>query len=167
MIRAKQTFDPKECERCESEFMPTGGGSKYCGKDCADDAKRENNRRWDEENPEKARERVRRWNRKNPEVLRACTRRWRRNNPDKAREKDHRRGVERGRGIRKHWRQLLDDQGPICGICGLGLDMTEDHISGYEFEVDHIIPRSRGGSNEYSNAQLSHSECNKSKGDMT
>lgn len=44
-----------------------------------------------------------------------------------------------------------------CGICRLPVDDAEKTI-------DHIIPLSRGGTNECSNLQIAHSTCNKRKG---
>ncbi len=44
-----------------------------------------------------------------------------------------------------------------CGICGLPVDDADKTI-------DHIIPLSRGGTNECSNLQIAHSRCNKRKG---
>lgn len=47
----------------------------------------------------------------------------------------------------------------ICGICGLEIASKD------EMNLDHIIPRSRGGSDDESNLQLSHAICNRLKGD--
>jgi 5-methylcytosine-specific restriction endonuclease McrA len=45
----------------------------------------------------------------------------------------------------------------VCGICG-------EPVSLEECEIDHIIPRSKGGGNERVNLQPAHSKCNRSKG---
>jgi hypothetical protein len=45
-----------------------------------------------------------------------------------------------------------------CGICG------EEITSLSDAQVDHIVPWSKGGKTDLSNAQLSHEKCNKSKG---
>lgn len=48
------------------------------------------------------------------------------------------------------------DEG-VCGICGKPVDRDE-------YELDHIVPTSRGGPHCYANVQLSHPPCNRSKG---
>lgn len=47
------------------------------------------------------------------------------------------------------------DQG-ICGICRIATDPLK-------YEVDHIIPLSRGGTHGYANVQLAHPLCNRKK----
>lgn len=47
----------------------------------------------------------------------------------------------------------------ICGICGQQIVLKDD------MNIDHIIPRSKGGSDDESNLQLSHALCNRLKGD--
>lgn len=44
-----------------------------------------------------------------------------------------------------------------CSLCGLP-------VKDEEKTIDHIIPLSRGGTNECSNLQIAHSSCNKRKG---
>ena len=44
----------------------------------------------------------------------------------------------------------------LCGICG-------DPVNPYDFEVDHIVPLSRGGPHSYANTQPSHPTCNARK----
>ncbi len=45
----------------------------------------------------------------------------------------------------------------ICGICSLPADFKD-------YELDHIIPLSRGGSDTYDNVQVAHPRCNRQKG---
>jgi len=53
--------------------------------------------------------------------------------------------------------QALKASGDRCALCGA----TKDERP---LDVDHIIPRSRGGKNELSNLQVLCSKCNRSKG---
>lgn len=52
---------------------------------------------------------------------------------------------------------LILRDGPICGICKRPLDDPKTS------DIDHIYPRSLGGSNALTNLQLSHAGCNRSK----
>ena len=45
----------------------------------------------------------------------------------------------------------------ICGICK-ALVGTE------RWEIDHVVPLSKGGLHAYDNVQLAHRRCNRSKG---
>lgn len=56
--------------------------------------------------------------------------------------------------IRYVIKNLFDAQNGRCAICGGELTT---------YEVDHIIPISKGGGNERGNLQLTHSECNNKK----
>jgi 5-methylcytosine-specific restriction endonuclease McrA len=51
---------------------------------------------------------------------------------------------------------VLELSDGICGICGDDVDPTK-------FEVDHIIPVSRGGEHSYANVQAAHPSCNRRK----
>jgi 5-methylcytosine-specific restriction endonuclease McrA len=50
----------------------------------------------------------------------------------------------------------MKSQDGKCAICGLEL--------GRDQSLDHIVPVSKGGKNVWSNFQLTHEKCNKSKG---
>ena len=50
---------------------------------------------------------------------------------------------------------LVERDGPACDLCG----------SGTPLEFDHIIPKSRDGTNEIDNFCLAHEYCNKQKGE--
>jgi 5-methylcytosine-specific restriction endonuclease McrA len=49
----------------------------------------------------------------------------------------------------------LDDG--VCGICG-------EDVDPFDFQVDHVVPLSRGGENSYANTQVAHALCNQRKG---
>lgn len=53
----------------------------------------------------------------------------------------------------------------ICAICHRPIDLEAPPFSPLSVEVDHIVPRSRGGAlYELSNLQLTHTQCNRKKG---
>lgn len=66
------------------------------------------------------------------------------------------------RAVRK---RAIASKDHICAICGQFIDVTLPAFDPGAVEVDHIIPISRGGE-PYSidNLQLSHSRCNRQKG---
>lgn len=53
---------------------------------------------------------------------------------------------------------IWDEHKGVCGICGLAVSFAE-------CEIDHIIPKSKGGGNQLANLQPAHRKCNRSKGD--
>lgn len=57
---------------------------------------------------------------------------------------------------------LAERDGPHCRGCGTHKDALDHTI-----QVDHVIPRSRGGSNDIANKQLLCKPCNASKGTKT
>lgn len=50
----------------------------------------------------------------------------------------------------------------ICGICGAQVDPAG--TDGARPSIDHIVPVSRGGTNDLTNLQLTHYDCNVAKG---
>jgi site-specific DNA-methyltransferase (adenine-specific) len=61
--------------------------------------------------------------------------------------------------ITKNTKQtLFDEQKGDCNGCGKYFDI-------YNFEVDHIVPKAKGGGDYYENYQLLCGNCNKTKGD--
>ncbi|WP_293071098.1 group II intron maturase-specific domain-containing protein [Okeania sp. SIO2B3] len=60
-------------------------------------------------------------------------------------------------GVRKEVTTLLKRQKNKCASCGLTFRPTD------LLEVDHIIPRSKGGDNTYKNKQLLHRHCHDTK----
>ena len=70
--------------------------------------------------------------------------------------------------LRKHGmsvEQLAQRDGAVCGICGEEVDLTLRIPNRMRASVDHIMPRSRGGTNDPMNLQLAHLQCNAVKSD--
>lgn len=59
---------------------------------------------------------------------------------------------------REHKINLFRKQGGLCNGC-------EKHFELKDFQVDHVYPRSKGGSDHVANLQLLCQPCNASKGD--
>ncbi|MDR2426671.1 MAG: HNH endonuclease [Endomicrobium sp.] len=54
--------------------------------------------------------------------------------------------------------RLYADQQGMCRACGVKMDI-------FQFEIDHIIPKVKGGGDYYENYQLLCPHCNRTKGD--
>ena len=65
------------------------------------------------------------------------------------------------RGLRCYLPRLISDQKGMCGICNKALP---GQISA-EIHVDHIHPKSRGGTDDLGNLQATHVFCNRKKND--
>jgi len=53
----------------------------------------------------------------------------------------------------------------VCGICGLPIDTALTYPDPESLSLDHIIPRSKGGSHAASNLRATHLRCNVARGD--
>lgn len=60
---------------------------------------------------------------------------------------------------KNHRKKLLIEQGSICPSCKETINETDS-------DVDHIVPFSLGGGNEYRNTQALCEACNRSKGNI-
>lgn len=62
-------------------------------------------------------------------------------------------------------RRAIASKDPVCAICHTYIDLEAAPFSPLAVEVDHIVPRARGGSlYDLDNLQLTHSKCNRKKG---
>lgn len=59
--------------------------------------------------------------------------------------------------------QLLERDGFLCYLCKEPIDMAVARTSKRGATVDHVIPLSRGGTDEIDNLRLAHWECNRKK----
>lgn len=109
-----------------------------------------------EENREQAAARMKVWHEKNPN--------WRKEhrvaNPDLVRDQESMRRAKRYTAYVEPVNRwiLFEVYKGCCGICGEAVERDS-------FEVDHIIPLSKGGLHMYTNMQPSHRSCNAMKND--
>lgn len=96
------------------------------------------------ENPEKYQQRARQYRKDNPEITRVRER----NN------RIRRDGAPGSHTFDETW-QMLEDQDGLCAYC-------ETPLFG-NYQVDHMIPIVRGGSNDWSNLAITCAPCNGSK----
>lgn len=62
-------------------------------------------------------------------------------------------------------KRAIASKDPICAICQKYIDVELPAFDPGAVEVDHIVPRSRGGAYyDIDNLQLTHSVCNRKKG---
>lgn len=55
-------------------------------------------------------------------------------------------------------RQLINRDGMICGLCKEPIETLDD------VTIDHINPKSKGGSDKLTNLRLAHPGCNQERG---
>ena len=62
-------------------------------------------------------------------------------------------------------KRAIASKDPVCAICHTSIDLEAPPFSALAVEVDHIVPRARGGAMyDIDNLQLTHSRCNRQKG---
>jgi 5-methylcytosine-specific restriction endonuclease McrA len=151
-----------------------------CHKACAKisrgknrDTKREADKKYRQDHPEKYRAYRLKWKQNNLEKAKECALNWWRNNKERSNHnlkewrKNHPEkylvqiGIRRVREIgapgsftAKEWRGLCDKYGNKCLRCG----RTDVKLT-----VDHVIPLSKGGTNYINNIQPLCGSCNSSK----
>lgn len=108
----------------------------------------ETNRKWAKENPEKVRSYKRNYWLKNREKWRAYKRRWRALKQNSG-----------GSHTDKDIELLFVSQEGLCAYCSVEL--------GDSWHVDHMMPLSRGGTDDPVNLALACAPCNLSKGSKT
>jgi len=121
---------------------------------------RDTAKKWRKENPDK----VNKYNANHKEYREILTKRWRINNPEKHKRNvkagwQNRRARERkigGKISSKIIAKLLICQNNACYYCFEGFENY--------YEIEHIIPLSRGGTNEEINICLACRACNAQKG---
>lgn len=61
-------------------------------------------------------------------------------------------------------RVLIKKYGPFCWLCGKPIDLTIKHPDPWSFSRDHVIPRSKGGTDAIRNQRPAHRICNQKRG---
>lgn len=168
-----------DCKKCQQRYVQEWRSKnpkkarelsrRYYAKN--PEKRREATRRWNANNPERRLQNIyqyhakhpdssRRWRVQNPERVRANARRLRAENPEKFRAYDNTRRARQLSAMGSHTREDItaqyQRQKGRCYYCNCKLD------NGYH--VDHVIPLSRGGTNDPSNLVIACPTCNQSKG---
>ncbi|WP_369692276.1 HNH endonuclease [Schaalia hyovaginalis] len=68
-----------------------------------------------------------------------------------------------GRKVTQLLRLTLATYGNVCHICGQPIDLTRKWPDPLSATRDHLIPRSRGGSDALDNVRPAHLRCNSSR----
>lgn len=160
------TPQSKTCTKCRQElpatrefYPPSKTGRHGLDSRCLA-CGREHARRRREENPELERERVRQWQNANREKVRAAHRDYSKRNLQKCLVHTHRRRARKLNAPGTHTaadvQSLYAAQEGRCAYCGVEV--------GQNYDVDHIVPLSRGGGNGPDNLAIACPSCNRSKG---
>lgn len=114
---------------------------------------------WREKNRDKINQQNREWHANNPEKAAAKIKKWRSKNQESCRTYSRNRKALIKNAAGKHTKDdvlaIYEKQNKKCPVCNACL------LSGYH--VDHIVPLSKGGSNDAKNLQLLCAPCNQSK----
>jgi 5-methylcytosine-specific restriction endonuclease McrA len=110
------------------------------------------------------------WYNKNKLKILAKHKDWDLKNPEK--RKELRRKNERKRRSNKFnngsdfytEKQIIDIYGNFCHICLNSIDLSLNRRDPMGFQVDHVIPLSKGGEDKINNVKPSHAICNQQKG---
>lgn len=70
-----------------------------------------------------------------------------------------------GRRIAGLRRAVIAEYGAVCVHCHGVIDLDRRHPDPLSLSIDHVVPRSRGGSDELANLRPAHLHCNCSRGD--
>lgn len=77
--------------------------------------------------------------------------------------------MARNTTVRDRHRRHIARGKPPCALCGQDIDYTLPHLDPWAFTVDHVIPLSKGGTDELFNPdgtpqkQAAHRRCNLGK----
>lgn len=134
----------KKCPRCNTwklnnEFTLDSSrqdGLCYLCRDC----KRQDTKTYYQNHPEAMRRNQKLYREKHADLANVRSRRW---------NHEHRRGYSVS--------AILEVYGTKCHLCG-------DGILPKHFSIDHVIPLSLGGNDDFSNLRPAHRSCNSSKG---
>lgn len=121
---------------------------------------REQNKKWRLKNKDKANQLSKKWRMENKDKANELTKIWKANNPDKVRKYKHQRRVNKTLTFGCHsiveWNKLKSEYNWTCPCCKL----KEPNII---LTRDHIIPVSKGGSDDIGNIQPLCKSCNSKK----
>lgn len=119
---------------------------------------REREKAYGNANAEKRYERTQAWAQAHPEAVRGSRIKYKVTHTKEAREIKHRRRAREYQAFveRVDPKSVYARDKGICGICKKKVDKVT-------YQLDHILPISRGGEHSYRNVQIAHALCNQRK----
>lgn len=66
---------------------------------------------------------------------------------------------------RNRHRKIVARGNPPCHLCGNEIDYQAHHLEPLSFQIDHVVPLNRGGSDVLENLAAAHRHCNRQKSD--
>jgi len=102
----------------------------------------------------------------NNEKAKQIRKSWKLNNKDKVRSHWRKRhAIKMGLGHEFYTeQQVIDQHGTVCHICLKNIDLSLNRKDPMGFQIDHVIPLSKGGEDKLGNVKPSHAKCNQQKG---
>jgi len=173
----KKEFYKRNCRFCDNEFITKNDREWYCCDKCRSKNQKIINRRKHDKyinaNKEKYKKAKKRYDKKYYEkvkntkhyrkITRICSKKYRENNREKISIIKHkRRSMEKQTDITVEWlKQLKENTNGICKICEC--EMTEENHHPNQYNLDHIIPISKGGKHIKNNVRYICRTCNMKK----
>lgn len=166
------------CKRCGATWVSDNQKRVYCGNECARKASIDRgSKRWAENNPKpefyeyQCKFCHNTW--KQPTIIRGaalmhgvyCPDHRKLGQAARYRAKTVKRQQAGVRPSRIVVEQLVAIYGEVCYLCNEPIDMAIPRTSRMGATVEHIIPLSKGGTDELENLQLAHWICNNAKSD--
>jgi 5-methylcytosine-specific restriction endonuclease McrA len=161
MAPTPEVTPTRDCARCGVEIPVTECRASYCA-----GCRREQERAYRAANPDAVRARHARYRAKsrvqkhekwlNDPTWRARNKAYYEANKHRWRDYSARRRVAVAAGT-VDARVIFERDHGLCGICGAEVDPDR-------FDIDHVVPLSRGGVHGPENVQVAHPRCNKRKG---
>ena len=65
-----------------------------------------------------------------------------------------------GKTVARAREEVISAYGTVCWLCGQPIDLTASRMSPGGFSVDHVVPRSKGGTHDLANLRPAHRRCN-------
>ena len=91
---------------------------------------------------------------------------WFKNNPEKAYQINLRKNFKRNSSYHEPYtlEEVFEKYGTDCYLCGREIDLAISRLEPEGLNIEHVVPRSKGGPDTLANVRPSHRKCNLDKG---